>query len=73
MPSPFLSIAEKSAPPRPERLDVVLPVLGLRSAVGAFGSPVDCALGAPPVERGEVPMLLAPEGGAPASPPDEEL
>src|SRR5262245_61807379 len=72
MPSPFLSIAEKSGAPRLARLDVVLPVLGLRSAVGAFGSPVDCALGAPPV-RGEVPMLLVPEGGAPASAPPEEL
>jgi hypothetical protein len=73
MPSPFLSMAEKSALPRLARLDVVLPVLGLRSAVGALGSPADPALGAPPVARGEVPMPLAPEGGAPASPPEEEL
>jgi hypothetical protein len=72
MPSPFLSMAEKSALPRLARLDVVLPADGLRSAVGALGSPVDRVLALPPV-AGDVPMLLEPDGGAPASPPDEEL
>jgi hypothetical protein len=71
MPSPFLSMAEKSALPRLACLDVVPPVDGL--AVGALGSPAERVLGVPPVARGEVPMLLAPEGGAPASAPPEEL
>src|SRR6185295_5469617 len=62
MPSPFLSIAEKSALPRLALLDVVLPVDGLRSAVGALGSPAERGLATPPV--GPVPVLLAPEGGA---------
>jgi hypothetical protein len=72
MPSPFLSMAEKSALPPFACLELVPPVLGLRSAVGALGSPADRVLRAPPV-AGDVPMLLEPEGGAPASPPDEEL
>src|SRR3954468_16451471 len=64
MPSPFLSMAEKSPMPRAPRL-------ALRSPAGAFGSPAERGLAAPPV--GPVPVLLAPEGGAPASPPLEEL
>src|SRR3954471_20719751 len=64
MPSPFLSMAEKSPVPRAPRL-------ALRSPAGAFGSPAERGLAAPPV--GPVPVLLAPEGGAPASPPPEEL
>jgi hypothetical protein len=42
-------------------------------AVGAFGSPADCGLAVPPL-FGEVPTLLAPDGGAPASAlPEDEL
>src|SRR3954469_12640205 len=59
MPSPFLSMAEKSPMPRAPRL-------ALRSPAGAFGSPAERGLATPPV--GPVPTLLAPEGGAPASP-----
>src|SRR3954467_3506692 len=59
MPSPFLSMAEKSPMPRAPRL-------ALRSPAGAFGSPAERGLATPPVGPG--PTLLAREGGAPASP-----
>src|SRR5262245_52237115 len=71
MPSWFLSMAEKSGLPWLMLGLEVAPAELLRELVGAFGSPAVRGLATPPV--GPVPVLLAPEGGAPASPPEEEL
>jgi hypothetical protein len=59
------------------RRELVAPVEPLVAAparapeVGALGSPADCVLGDPPL-FGDVPTLLAPDGGAPASPLEED-
>lgn len=59
MPSPFLSMAEKSGAPRFACFAV--PPAVLRSpAIGALGSPADWGLGVPPV--GPLPTALVPEG-----------
>src|SRR4051812_9540062 len=70
LPSPFLSMAEKSGAPRPmllllDEASAELP----RELAGDLGSPAVRGVATPPV--GPVPVLLAPEGGAPASPPPE--
>src|SRR3954464_7094491 len=67
MPSPFLSMAEKSAAPWLLLLLDEAPAELLRGLAGALGSPALRGLAAPPV--GPVPVLLAPEGGAPEVPP----
>src|SRR3954464_2596830 len=69
LPSPFLSMAEKSAEPPMLLLLDEAPAELPRELAGALGSPAERGVATPPV--GPVPVLLAPEGGAPASPPPE--
>src|SRR3954465_15383502 len=63
LPSPFLSMAEKSGAPRPMLLLLDdAPAELPRELAGDLGSPAVRGVATPPV--GPVPVLLAPEGGA---------